>query len=59
MQKYATAGDAENLKKLIAEFYYGKPEEIELKEGGLIIKNGREMSTKWMVKKGRWVFYKE
>lgn len=59
MLKFATAGDAENLKKLIAEFYCGKPEEIELKEGGSIVKNDREMSTKWMVKRGRWVFYKE
>ena len=59
MLKFATAGNAENLKKLIAEFYCGKPEEIELKEGSLIVKNSREMSTKWMVKKGRWVFYKE
>lgn len=59
MLKFATAGNAENLKKLIAEFYCGKPEEIELKEDGSIVKNGREMSTKWMVKRDRWVFYKE
>lgn len=59
MLKFATAGNAENLKKLIAEFYCCKPEEIEFKEGGLIVKNDREMSTKWMVKRGRWVFYKE
>lgn len=59
MLKFATAGNAENLKKLIAEFYCSKPEEIELKEDGSIVKNGREISTKWMIKRGRWVFYKE
>lgn len=58
MLKFATASSADNLKKLIAEFYFCNPEEIELKEGGAVVKNGRELSTKWTVKKSRWIFYK-
>lgn len=58
MLKFATANSADNLKKLIAEFYFCTPEEIELEKGGSIVKNGRELSTKWTVKKSRWIFYK-
>lgn len=59
MLKFATAGNVENLKKLIAEFYYCKLEDIELGEDGAILKNGRKMSTKWVVKKGQYIFFKE
>lgn len=58
MLKFATANSADNLKKLIAEFYFCEPGEIELKEDGSIVENGRELSTKWTVKKSRWIFYK-
>ena len=54
--KYATAGTVENIKRLIAEFYYSQPEKITLDNDGAVYNNGRKLSTKVEKIKNRFVF---
>ena len=56
--KFASAGTVEQIKKLIADFYYSQPEKITIAENGTVYNNGRELST-FVIKQGkRYIFGK-
>jgi hypothetical protein len=52
----ASASNKENLSKLIKEFYGGS-EKILNDDGTVQNKDGKVLSTKWEILKGRYRFY--
>lgn len=57
MQKLASAASLEDLKSLIAQFYYAEKENITIDNAGAVYNNARKLSTKAKKINKRFVFY--
>lgn len=49
----ASAPNLDELKKLIAEYYFTIPENIKFGDFGTIFKNEKQTNTKYEIKRGR------